>query len=49
MVECPSGGRHVVGCGDVSESARLGIEVVVADPQTGHERPEGRVGEIWVR
>ncbi|MDX3100853.1 fatty acyl-AMP ligase [Nonomuraea angiospora] len=37
-------GRALVGCG-----RPRALQVLIADPDTGAELPEGRVGEIWVR
>ncbi|MFD9961768.1 beta-ketoacyl synthase N-terminal-like domain-containing protein [Amycolatopsis sp. NPDC058986] len=37
-------GRAVVGCGDFFHRWR----VAIADPRTGAELPERRIGEIWV-
>ncbi|WP_328483767.1 fatty acyl-AMP ligase [Streptomyces sp. NBC_00377] len=34
-----------VGCGRPGE----GVTVVIADPEAAQERPEGEIGEIWVR
>ncbi|MFJ1807883.1 MULTISPECIES: fatty acyl-AMP ligase [unclassified Streptomyces] len=34
-----------VGCGRPGD----GVTVVIADPEERQERPEGRIGEIWVR
>jgi acyl-CoA synthetase (AMP-forming)/AMP-acid ligase II len=39
------GARPLVGCG----RPWLGTEVVIADPETRTARPDGAVGEIWVR
>jgi amino acid adenylation domain-containing protein len=37
-------GSVLVGCGP----AGLGMEIAIADPETGEERGPGEVGEIWV-
>ncbi len=44
-----SGGATIVGCGNVEEAATLGIDIVIVDPDTHELRPDGTVGEIWVR
>ena len=36
--------RSLVGCGQVAS----GMEVVIADPESGGPLPDGRLGEIWV-
>jgi acyl-CoA synthetase (AMP-forming)/AMP-acid ligase II len=48
-VNCVSGGATIVGCGNVEEAATLGIDIVIVDPDTHELRPDGTVGEIWVR
>lgn len=48
-MDCVSGGVTIVGCGDVADSARLGIEVTIVDPDTHEQLPDGAVGEIWLR
>ncbi|MGA4844601.1 fatty acyl-AMP ligase [Streptomyces sp. G45] len=39
-----AGGREMVSCG-----VPQGVEVIVVDPATREVRPEGGVGEIWLR
>ncbi|RDH79185.1 fatty-acid--CoA ligase [Mycolicibacterium moriokaense] len=41
--DSPAAAAHV-SCGQIARSLRC----VIADPDTGSERPDGRVGEIWV-
>lgn len=42
--ERPSATRELVSCGSVRD-----LDALVVDPESGEVRPEGRVGELWLR
>ena len=45
----PQGTQHIVSCGILAGAGRNpSIQVVVMDPDTGEQRAELEVGEIWV-
>ncbi len=44
-LEPAANGRTLVGCGPAAPTQ----EVVVVDPETRRRRPDGEVGEIWLR
>ena len=46
---CEEGGVELVSCGLVPPAEAINAEMIIVDPESSIQKPDGQVGEIWLR